>query len=295
MKKSKKMFKMTEHRRNVLIGYSFLSLWIIGFLVFTLYPVILSGAISLSTLEMGLSGVRYNFSGLKFFRYAFNSDALFLPKLLESVAFICYATPIIVVIALLLAMMLKGNYRGRTIFRTIFFMPVVLLSGPVISELLGKYSIDFSEASPALFRFIDALPQIFRSPAMFVMENLVTVLWYSGVQILILLVSIQRISPELYEAAAIDGASGWEKFWKITLPYVMPTLLVCALYTVIELANDSTNEVNSYIAEKMFDHKLGYYSYSTAMAWIYTAEIIVILLLIFMIMKFFQRKERREK
>lgn len=72
----------------------------------------------------------------------------------------------------------------------------------------------------------------------------------------------------------------------------MPTLLVCALYTVIELANDSTNEVNSYIAEKMFDHKLGYYSYSTAMAWIYTAVIIVILLLIFMIMKFFQRKER---
>ena len=53
---------------------------------------------------------------------------------------------------------------------------------------------------------------------MFVMENLVTVLWYSGVQILILLVSIQRISPELYEAASIDGASGWEKFWKITLP-----------------------------------------------------------------------------
>ena len=81
-------------------------------------------------------------------------------------------------------------------------------------------------------------------------------------------------------------------FWKITLPYTMPTILVCALYTVIELANDSTNAVNSYIASKMFDHKLGYYSYSTAMAWIYTGTIIVILLLIFGLMKFFQRKER---
>lgn len=283
---------MTKRRRSALIGYSFLSLWIIGFLVFTLYPVILSGRISLSKLEMGLKGLEYTFQGITFFERAFVTDAAFLPKLLESLAFICYATPIIVIIALLLALMLKNDYKGRGLFRTIFFMPVVIMSGPVISGLLGKYSVDFTQSSPALFSFIQALPEVFRSPCMFVMENLVTVLWYSGVQILILLVAIQRISPELYEAASIDGASGWEMFWKITLPYTLPTILVCALYTVIELANDSTNAVNTYIASKMFDHKLGYYSYSTAMAWIYTGAIIVILLVIFGIMKFFQRKGR---
>lgn len=292
MKKLKFEFKMTKRRRTALIGYSFLSLWIIGFLVFTLYPVALSGKISLSKLEMGLGGLEYTFQGTTFFERAFVTDAAFLPKLLESLAFICYATPIIVIIALLLALMLKNDYKGRGFFRMIFFMPVVIMSGPIISGLLGKYSVDFTEASPVLFSFIQALPEIFRSPCMFVMENLVTVLWYSGVQILILLVAIQRISPELYEAASIDGASGWEKFWKITLPYTMPTLLVCALYTVIELANDSTNAVNTYIASKMFDHKLGYYSYSTAMAWIYTGTIIVILLLIFGLMQFFKRKER---
>ena len=292
MKKSRLEFKMTKRRRSALIGYSFLSLWIIGFLMFTLYPVILSGKISLSKLEMGLSGIEYTFKGTEFFKRAFVKDAAFLPKLLESLGFICYATPIIVIIALLLALMLKNDYKGRGVFRTIFFMPVVIMSGPIISGLLGKYSVDFTEASPMLFSFIQALPEIFRSPCMFVMENLVTVLWYSGVQILILLVAIQRISPELYEAASIDGASGWEKFWKITLPYTMPTILVCALYTVIELANDSTNAVNTYIAEKMFDHKLGYYSYSTAMAWIYTGTIIIILLLIFALMKFFERKGR---
>lgn len=289
---SKKMFKMTKKRRTALIGYSFLSIWIVGFLVFTLYPVILSAVISLSELQMGLHGIQYKFTGLRFFKYAFQGDSQFTPKLLEALAFICYATPIIVIIALLLAMLLKKKYRGRTIFRAIFFMPVVIMSGPVISGLLGKYSVDFSEASPALFAFIEALPKVFRSPCMFVMENMVTVLWYSGVQILILLVAIQRISPELYEAASIDGASKWEMFWKITLPYTMPTLLVCALYTVIELANDSTNAVNTYIANKMFDHKLGYYSYSSAMAWIYTGTIILILLLIFGVLKFFQRKER---
>lgn len=292
MKESKKKFHMTKRRRTALIGYSFLSLWIIGFLLFSLYPVILSGVISLSEMDMGLNGIKYKFVGTEFFHYALQRDSQFIPKLLESIGFIGYATPIIVIIALLLALMLKGEYKGRTIFRVIFFMPVVIMSGPVISGLLGKYSVDFTEASPALFVFIGSLPEVFRSPCMFVMENLVTVLWYSGVQILILLVAIQRISPELYEAASIDGASGWEMFWKITLPYTMPTLLVCALYTVIELANDSTNAVNTYIASKMFDHKLGYYSYSTAMAWIYTAIIVLILLLIFGILKFFQRKER---
>ncbi len=292
MKKSRFEFKMTKRRRSTLIGYSFLSLWIIGFLVFTLYPVFLSGKISLSKVEIGLSGIKYTYEGIVHFERAFAKDAQFLPKLLESLAFICYATPLIVIIALLLALMLKNEYKGRGVFRTIFFMPVVIMSGPIISGLLGKYSVDFTEASPVLFSFIQALPQVFRSPCMFVMENLVTVLWYSGVQILILLVAIQRISPELYEAASIDGASGWEKFWKITLPYTMPTILVCALYTVVELANDSTNAVNDYIAAKMFDHQIGYYSYSTAMAWIYTGTIVIILLLIFGLMKFFERKGR---
>ena len=292
MMKGQKIKGMTRRRRNHLVGYSFLALWIIGFLAFTLYPFFLSIYISLSKMEMGIGGTSYLFQGLRYYIYAFQTDTDFLPKLLESIAFICYATPIIVIVALLLAMMLNGKYKGRGLFRAIFFMPVVIMSGPVISELLGKYSLDFSEVTPELFAFLSSLPAVFRGPCLFVLENLVTVLWYSGVQILILLISIQRISPELYEAASIDGASGWEKFWKITLPHIIPTALVCALYTVIQLANESTNAVNTYISAKMFDHKLGYYSYSTAMAWIYTAVIIAILLVILLIMKFFSRKGR---
>lgn len=284
---------LTNARRNSLIGLSFLSLWIIGFLAFTLYPIILSGYFSFNRIIMGVNGTDYEFTGLEFFDRAFNEDTEFKPKLLESVGFIAYATPIIVIVALILAMMLNRNFKGRTFFRAVFFMPVVIMSGPVISELLGKYSVDFSVATPSLFAFIDSLPQIFRSPCMFVLENLVTVLWYSGVQILILLISIQSISSELYEAASIDGASGWEKFWKITLPYVAPTAAVCALYTIVELANDSTNSVNTYISQKMFDNKIGYYSYSTVMSWIYTVVIVLMLLIVFLLFGFFRRKENK--
>lgn len=284
---------LTNARRNSLIGLSFLSLWIVGFLLFTLYPIILSLYFSFNRIIMGVNGTEYEFVGLEFFNRAFNVDTEFTPKLVESFAFIAYATPIIVIVALILALMLNRSFSGRTLFRAIFFMPVVIMSGPVISELLGKYSVDFSVATPSLFSFIDSLPQIFRSPCMFVLENLVTVLWYSGVQILILLIVIQSISPELYEAASIDGASSWEKFWKITLPYVAPTAMLCALYTIVELANDSTNSVNTYISQKMFDSKVGYYSYSTVMSWLYTVVIILMILIVFLLFGLFRRKEKR--
>lgn len=284
--------QMTNRRRNHLIGYSFIALWIIGFFAFTLYPVIYSLVLSFSDLKLGVNGVSFEAAGFTHYIRALRKDTDFTLNLIESVAFIAYATPIIIVIALILSMMLNGKYKGRTVFRAIFFMPVVIMSGPVISELLSKYSVDFSETTPALFTFLDALPTIFRSPCMFVFENLVTVLWYSGVQILILLIAIQRISPELYEAASIDGAGGWEIFWKITLPYVLPTALICALYTIVELANDAGNSVNTYINAKMHDSK-GYYSFSTAMSWLYTLVIALMLLVVFLIFVFFTRKEKK--
>jgi len=284
---------MTNKTRNSLIGLSFLLVWIIGFLAFTLYPIIYSLILSVCDLKLGVNGISLNFVGIKYYYRAFREDTVFLPGLIQSISFIVYATPIIIVVALLLAMMLKNNFRGRGFFRAIFFMPVVIMSGPVISELLGKYSVDFSVTTPALYTFINALPNIFKSPCMFVLDNLVTVLWYSGVQILILLISIQRIGPELYEAASIDGAGGWEKFWKITLPYVLPTALICALYTIVELANDSSNSINSYI-NKMMQTMDGYYSFSTAMSWIYSLAIMLLLLLVFIIFVIFNKKEKGE-
>ena len=113
---------LTNARRNSLIGLSFLSLWIIGFLAFTLYPIILSGYFSFNRIIMGVNGTDYEFAGLEFFDRAFNEDTEFKPKLLESVGFIAYATPIIGIVALILAMMLNRNFKGRMgIRRHVYF------------------------------------------------------------------------------------------------------------------------------------------------------------------------------
>ena len=82
---------------------------------------------------------------------------------------------------------------------------------------------------------------------------------------------------------------GLEKFWKITLPYVSPMVVLSAFYTIIELANDSTNSVNTYIAERMMDIN-GYYSFSTAMSWIYTVVLALLLLVLYLIFMFFGKK-----
>lgn len=280
---------ITNRRRLFLVGSSFVLPWIIGYLVFTLYPIIYSVILSVCDLDFAMDGLSFSFAGAKFYRRALQEDTKFSLFLVESVSYILYATPIITVISLLLALLLNGKYKGRTLFRALFFMPVVIMSGPVISQLLSKYQVNFSVTAPSLYNLINSVPELFKSPCMFVLDNLVTVFWYSGVQILLFLISLQRISPELYEAASIDGAGKWEQFWKITLPYVAPMIILCAFYTIIELANDSTNSVNKYIANRLTDIS-GYYSFSAAMSWIYTLSTGAILIVLYVVFLFFGKR-----
>ena len=116
------------------------------------------------------------------------------------------------------------------------------------------------------------------------MEAIVIILWYSGVQTLIILAGLQKIGDPIYEAASIDGASAWQKFWKITLPHLRPMILVSAAYTVVDLAGKTTNAIHLLISNNMMNI-LKPYSYSAAISWLYTIAILVILVIIFLILK----------
>lgn len=283
---------MSVQGRNYIKGYLFVSPWILGFLLFTLYPVLYSILISLNSIQVVPGNIAMEWKGLEFYNRAFNLDPGFKIDLGSTVFFIVCSTPLILVFSLIIALLLNGKYRFRTFFRAVFFLPVIIMSGPVISKLLTQHTVDFISGSPVLYTFVQSLPAFLSTPVMFILNNLVLILWFSGIPILIFLSGIQKISPDLYEAAEIDGAGGWEKFWKITLPHLQPFAVICTVYTIIDLASYPNNAMNQRIANYMFSFDV-LYSYSSAMAWMYFIAIAVILVGAYFLFAIFGRRSRR--
>lgn len=279
----KKKKEISMRKKEVFAGYMFLLPWLIGFLVFSLYPIVYSIRLSLNEVSINsTNGVAFNWKGLEYYYNALRVDTSFLTILGESVTFICLATPIILVFSLVIAVLLNHEFRGRTFFRVLFFFPVIIMSGSVISELLGSYTLDFSQMSGVVYNFLNSLPSLLQKPIFFALNNLVLILWFCGVQILLFLAGLQKVGGEVYEAAEVDGAGAWEKFWKITLPHIKPMILVNAVYTVMEIANYSNNAVLAKISSHMFEVTRPY-SFSAAMSWIYFFAIAVILVVVFVL------------
>ncbi len=280
---------LTIQQRNALKGYGFMAPWILGFGFFVAYPIVYAIILSFNLIRMRPEGTEYTFKGLFFYDYAINQTEEFTMAITSQVTMIAYMTPIILVFSLIISLLLNGKFKGRAFFRGAFFMPVIIMSGPAISQLLTKYTVDFSEESPLVFEFLASLPSVLASPAQYVLNNLVMILWFCGVQILIFLAGLQSIGSDLYEAASIDGAGGWEKFWKITLPHLSPLILISGVYTIIDIANYSGSPVNILINNNIF-HQKYMYSYSSAIAWMYFLVVAALLLALLLIFKFFGRK-----
>ncbi len=268
--------------REQIVGYLFMSPWIIGFLLFTLYPVIYSIAMSFCAVKITGKNIELTWKGLEYYHLALKVDPGFTIDLGSTLFFIACFTPVIVVLSLIAAVLLNNKFRGRAVFRAIYFLPVIIMSGPVISALLTKYTINFSDAIPGVYTFLNSLPDFLATPSVYILDNIVQIMWFSGVQILIFLAGLQKINPNLYEAAAIDGAGTWEKFWKITLPHMSTLIIICTVYTIVDLANYSNNAVNQRITWRIFDDAGRIYSFSAAMSWIVFLVVMLILSVVFL-------------
>lgn len=284
--------KITLRGRNAAWGYLFISPWIIGLLIFTFYPAIYSVIISLNDVRLTDAGMQLSWRGLYHYNYALNVNGSFRMNIGDAVLFIVCVTVVVVVFSLIIALLLNKKFPGRTFFRVIYFLPVVIMSGPVISKLLTGETVDFSSQVPKVSSFLESLPGILKTPAMFVLNNLVIIFWFCGVQILVFLSGLQKISPDIYEAASIDGAGPWEKFWKITLPHMKTIALLNAVYTVVETSNYSELGINKLISDKLFD-QTRIYSYSAAMSWLYFVIVALILALVYLCFTLFGRNSRK--
>lgn len=275
---------------NTIKGILFVSPWLIGFAVFTLIPFINSILYSFNAVSITPGKINLKWAGLEYYNYAWNVSTSFKLNLSSSAMMICCATPVILVFALIVAVMLNNKFRGRVFFRAIFFMPVIIMSGPVISKLLTGYTVNFTKEGSQIMLFLQSLPGVISKPCVFVLDNLVLILWFSGVQILIYLAGLQKVSTSLYEAAEIDGAGAWEKFWKITLPHMGPIILINGIYTVVTIANYSEQAINQEISNSMFNTSM-MYSLSAAMSWIYFLLVLLILAVVGLLFWFISKKE----
>ena len=277
--------KMTLKRKDALIGTAFMAPWIIGLLAFTLFPLVYSIWLSLCQVEFSVNGIITEFVGVKWYKEALTADANFIKNIVSDLQAIVFSTPMIIVMSIVLALLLNNSIKGRAFFRALYFFPVIIISGPVMSKLMSNQATTIIHPeSYSIYQVLEALPGILSVPLLYIFDNIVIILWYAGVQTLIILSGLQKIGDPIYEAASIDGASSWQKFWKITLPFLRPTILVATAYTVVDLAGLTTRAMHKLINNNMMN-TLKPYSYSSALSWLYTLIVLLILGIVFLILK----------
>lgn len=292
MKKSKKskQSNLSLRSKDALLGLAFMSPWVIGLLAFTMFPLVYSIWLSLCQVEFSVNGIITEFVGIQWYKEAFTADAKFIKDIVASLKSIVFSTPMILVASIVLGLLLNRPLRGRAFFRALYFFPVIIISGPVMSKLMGNQATTIIHPDQyAIYSVLENLPSVLSVPLLYIFDNIVLILWYAGVQTLIILAGLQKIGDPIYEAASIDGASSWQKFWKITLPHLRPMILVCAAYTIVDLSGLTTVPIHSLIMNNMMNTEKPY-SYSSALSWIYTIAVLLILVIVFLILK-----ERREK
>lgn len=273
-------------------GYLFILPWLIGFLGLVLWPLIQSFYFSLNNMRITPVGLQFKYVGFNNYLDVWLKDMFFIQELLQFLLNTALRVPVIVVFALIIAMLLNENVKFKGTFRTIFFLPVIVASGPVIDQLIGQgaATIPMIDQGTIIGVLTQFFPMWFSQVIGELFSQIIITLWYSGVQILIFLAVLQKIDPHLYEAAKIDGGSSWECFWKITLPTIKPIILINFIYTLIALANSNQNEIINLIYANMFSATRGY-GFASAMAWMYAAIVTILLLIIFLIFR--EKKSKR--
>lgn len=267
-------------------GYVFLAPWIVGVCVFFLYAMVRSLMFSFHTVKFDNGIVMEPLAHL-FDNYAqvFTLE-INLPVVLSEFAIgLVLQLPIIISFALIIALLLNSKIRCRSAFRMIFFLPVIIATGPVMDMLTAQGVASIPMVSEgALAGVLAGLPEFIAEPITDLFSSLILILWNAGIQILIFLAGLQKVPTAMYEAAKIDGASGWETFWKITLPNVKSLILLNSIYTVVTLATGGSNAIIQMIYDATNNAQKGY-SYGAAFSWIYTLIICVILVIVFLLFR----------
>lgn len=265
-------------------AYSFLAPWLIGFAVLTVGPFFFTIYLSFQDVQLTGLGWEYTNIGADNYITAFFGNINFLPALITFVTLEITYVPAIVIFSFILAMLLNRDIKFRGGFRTIFFLPVIVLSGSVMDQLMNNDATtldDFSEN--IIFTMLNNYSPFFAEIMLSLFQNFTMVLWFTGIPIILFINGLQKINQQLFEAAKIDGATNWQILWKITIPIIKPTALVVAIFTIVQIGMYSINPIITLIRESMYNYQGGL-GLSSAYALVYTIVVLIFVGLAFLVL-----------
>jgi ABC-type sugar transport system permease subunit len=292
--KARKASFLTLERKNSLFGYVFCLPIIIGLAIMYIPVLVQSIIYSFSEIEIVKGkGFQTTFIGWENYRQALFVEEGFLRTVIESVTALIPQIFVIIIFAFFMANVLNQKFLGRTVARVIFFIPVIISTGIMrefdeMSSMLDTYNsgekleVGGASASGAanIFNYNqlrEVISSALNNPTLSgivlgAIDGLYSVITSSGVQMLVFLSGLQGISISMYEAAKVEGATGWEVFWKISFPMISPLILVNLIYTVIDLFLKSDNAAILYINTYMSNAAT--YELASALSWVYTLVVL---------------------
>jgi len=277
-------------RRKDLVGLLYVVPWLVGFLVFKLYPFIMSFVYSFSDYSM-LKPPR--FVGLYNFIYVFTKDDLFPKALLNTIKYVIITVPLKISFALFVAIILNVKLKGINLFRTVYYLPSIF-GGSVAISILWRF-LFMKEGIVNKFLSLFGIEGInwLGDPRIAMFSVSLLAVWQFGSSMVLFLARLKEIPSELYEAALVDGASRLKMFTKITLPMISPIMFFNLVMQTINAFQEFTGPyiitgggpVNStyLLSMLIYDNAFKYFrmGYAAALSWVQFVIILIFTVFIF--------------
>lgn len=264
-------------------GYTFVAHWVLGLIMFIIVPAVTSVVYAFGNISILETGFDLKFVGFANFKEALFENPDYLDQLRDSIGSMFYSLPIVVALSLILAVLLNQKFFGRTAFRIVFFLPVIIASS-VIVRLLADPTVNapifnLSTEGQGVMDYDTILgnlnlPTQITDLLTFFLSNAVSLAWNCGVQTILFLAGLQGIPESLYEVSKIEGANKWEEFWKITVPMLRHVLSLVVIYTMISLFTAADNSIMITAVNLMQGRD---YGVASAMLWFYFTIVLAVI------------------
>ena len=299
--RSEKTKKKRKHggllRRQQRNGWLFVLPWIVGFVIFFLKPLVQSLWFSFNDVTMGNSGMETAFVGIGNYKYLLIQDSSFLTNLWTVTLSMLQQVAICTVLSLFIAVVLVQKFRGRTLYRAIFFLPIIMTSGVVYSmvgSVVGSAGLSgsgnaymYSSVSLTTLMLQGGIGKSVVDFLTRAIDSIFAMTTNCGVPILLYISGLQKIPESAYEAARIEGAGSWDIFWKITIPKIMPIIFLNIVYIIVDAStaygSSSGGNVMMAAIQTMGFGKTMKFGMSSAMAWMYFLVVALFLALAYLL------------